>query len=271
MIKKIQNVYDYSDYRILLSDDFMARSANNYSYSLRAYSRDLSLSPGFVSDLLRGNKDLSPAKGRQVFALLSFENEELDYIEQLIIFKSSNNETVRKEASRYIQSRLNRAKFESDASKDLIIKSFAHFVIYGITRKLSELEKIFQFTDQFGLERPEVQMILGEFTTHQYIMETEGQYRVNDSKLTLSNHELMLTLLGQYANQLALQMEKKGGIQAPDRVAHGLILGLNQQTYDLAVETHKHFIKSLDRLANQTQQVDHFVFVSDFLFTLRAP
>jgi uncharacterized protein (TIGR02147 family) len=267
MIKKINNIYDYSDYRLLLADDFMARSANNYSYSLRAYARDLSLSPGFVSDVLRGNKDLSPAKGRQVFTLLQYEGEELDYIEKLIIFKSSPHEAARQDAYQYIHSRLNRVKFESDNSKDLIIQSFAHFTTYGITRKVNELSEILKFTEQLGLTADETKNALADFVQHQYIFESEGRYQVNDAKLTLTNHELLLSFLNQFNNHLASLIQKNGGIKPPENVAHGLILGLNQQSYDLALEAHKHFIKSMDRIANQSTTVDRFILLSDFMMT----
>lgn len=67
MIKKIHNPFDYVDYRLLLSDDFLARTSGNHGYSLRAYARDVDLSPSFVSDILRGRRELSPQKSEDVF------------------------------------------------------------------------------------------------------------------------------------------------------------------------------------------------------------
>lgn len=99
MVKKISNVFNFLNYRVLLNEDFLTRTMANHSYSLRAYSRDLSVSPGFLSDILKGKKDLSPSKGREVFRRLGFENAELDYIENLILFASSDNENVRQEAN----------------------------------------------------------------------------------------------------------------------------------------------------------------------------
>lgn len=271
MTKKINNVYDYADYRILLSDDFMARSANNYGYSLRAYSRDLSLSPGFLSDLLRGNKDLSPAKGRLVFSKLSFENDELDYIEKLIVFKSATDESQKQDAHNYIERRFNRTTLVGDNSKDLILKSATHFTLYGIARKSSTLESIFQITDQLEFSRADVTSAMQELVAENYIIEKENTYHVNDEKLTLTCHEGLIAVLKSFSAQVISMIEKKGGIKPPEAVANGLVLGLNEQSWELAVEAQKHFIKSLLRIANHTAPVDRFVMLSNFWLTVTRP
>ncbi|MBC7465346.1 MAG: TIGR02147 family protein [Bdellovibrio sp.] len=271
MNKKINNVYDYADYRILLSDDFMARSANNYGYSLRAYSRDLSLSPGFLSDLLRGNKDLSPAKGRLVFSKLSFENEELDYIEKLIVFKSATDDSQKQDAHNYIESRFNRTTLVGDNSKDLILKSSTHFAVYGIVRKVNNLEGVYQFTDQLEMPRAEVSAAVQELTEHHYFIQKDNTYQVNDEKLTLTSHEEIIPVLKKFSTQMIDMIAKNGGIKPPEAVANGLVLGLNEQSWDLAVEAQKHFIKSLLRIANHPGPVDRFVMLSNIWLTVKKP
>lgn len=271
MIRKIKNVYDYIDYRILLSDDFMARSSNNYSYSLRAYSRDLSLSPGFLSDLLRGNKDLSPAKGRKVFSTLSFDEAEVDYIEKLIIFKSSTDESQKQDAHNFIQSRFNKTSNIVDNSKDLILKSFIHLIVYGLTKKINDLSSIFSVTDQLELNRTDVQTALNEFVTEKYITEIDGQYFLSEINLTVRNNEFLLPTMNSLSNHMSHIMKKMGPLTAEGNVAHGFILGLNQQSHELAIEAHRHYVKSLSRIAAQPSEVDRFVFISDFFLVIKMP
>lgn len=270
MDKKIHNVFDYSNYLVLLSDDFMARSANNYGYSLRAYSRDLSLSPGFLSDLLRGNKDLSPAKGREVFSKLQFSNDEVDYIEKLIVFKSSPDESQRQDALQYIQSKFNKLNIKNDNSKDLILKSHVHFLLYGIIRRVHNKETIFNLTDNLSLDRNEVEKALNEYVLDNYIIEKDGQYQVNDIKLTINNHKNLYQTIGDLSVQINQALQKKAETNSPENMAHGLVLGLNQQSFDLAAEAHKHFIKSLYRIADHQAPVDRFVFVSNSWLTVKT-
>lgn len=271
MIKKIENVYDYLDYRILLSDDFMARSSNNLNYSLRAYSRDLSLSPGFLSDLLRGNKDLSPGKGRKVFSTLGFDDVEVAYIEKLIIYKSSTDESQKQDAHSYIQDQFNKTNSAIDNSKDLVLKSSIHFMIYGIAIKLNSLLDIFNMTDQLEISRSDVQNALNEFVAGQYLTEKDGQYFENKTNLAVRNNEFLLPTLTGFSNHITQIIKKNGPLKAGGNVAHGFIFGLNKQSHELAVEAHRHYVKSICRIANNPAPADRFIFVSDFFLVVKMP
>lgn len=44
----------------ILSDEFSRRKERNKSYSIRAFARDLQMSPGAASDLLKGKRKLTP-------------------------------------------------------------------------------------------------------------------------------------------------------------------------------------------------------------------
>lgn len=62
----------------------MSRSAANHNYSLRAYARDLGVSPGFLSDILRGKKHLSQENAKSIFTTLGFSDVEIEYVEKLV-------------------------------------------------------------------------------------------------------------------------------------------------------------------------------------------
>lgn len=46
----------------LLENELIQRKTDNSRYSLRAFARDLEISPGFLSHLIKGEKSLSPDK-----------------------------------------------------------------------------------------------------------------------------------------------------------------------------------------------------------------
>lgn len=48
------------NYRLLLNEEFANRKRKNPSYSLRAFSAGLSVSPSYLSRILSGDRDLSP-------------------------------------------------------------------------------------------------------------------------------------------------------------------------------------------------------------------
>jgi uncharacterized protein (TIGR02147 family) len=267
MVKKISNVFNYLNYRVLLNEDFLTRTMANHSYSLRAYSRDLSVSPGFLSDILKGKKDLSPNKGREVFRRLGFENTELDYIENLILLTSTDDENVRQEANSYIQRNYNRVGYKEAPGRQRIIESVEHFFVYCVVRKLSELTNIFIFTDEFGISREKVLDILNDFINDGYISESDGKYTVTDLMLVISTHKKMVEIAEQFVSKVMVLIKDNGGNRPPEASASGLVLGVDEESFKLVYETHIHCIKSLNRIASQSKGIDRFVYYGDAFYT----
>lgn len=268
MNKKIENVFDYLDYRLLLNDDFLERSNCNHSYSLRAYSRDLDVSPGFLSDVLRGNKALSPIKGRDVFAKIGLADHELLYAEKLVVVKNADNEVQKNEAEIFIQRHYNKNKFISDSKRDLYIKSLEHFIIYGIVRKTEKFEDVVSIAKQLGITKDQVDEILAEYKSEGYVVDSEGRLSALDEKILIRDHQRLVPMTIQFSNLIGNLIQSLGGMRVDDRTVHGLIVGLDQPSLDLAVEAHKHFIQTLHRLSQKNEKVEHFLFFSDMFLAL---
>lgn len=54
------------DYRSILREEFAARRIRNQRYSARAFSRDLGVSPGFLSQVLHGRKALNEERALKI-------------------------------------------------------------------------------------------------------------------------------------------------------------------------------------------------------------
>lgn len=63
------------DYRDLLRDELAARQLRKPTYSLRAFSRDLGVSPSHLSDLLILKKNLSEAKAGEILERLNWQED----------------------------------------------------------------------------------------------------------------------------------------------------------------------------------------------------
>jgi uncharacterized protein (TIGR02147 family) len=64
------------DYRGILQHELLKRLARNSQYSLRAFARDLDLSPGFLSALLGHRKGLSESRAASIATKLSLPDQE---------------------------------------------------------------------------------------------------------------------------------------------------------------------------------------------------
>jgi hypothetical protein len=240
----------------------------NHNYSLRAYSRDLELSPGFLSDVLRASKNLSPHKGREIFSKLGLFSDELDYIEQLIILKSSEDHAQREEANTYIQLHYNKTTYKNDESKVLIMQSAEHFLIYGITRCVFDISHILDFAQKLGITKKRVFEILNAFQKEGYIQETEGLFKVVNKDIFIRDHNQIISLVSELSVILGQLILNGGGIFVPERLAHCLVLGLDHQSFELVSEAHKHYIKNLHRISEKSKSVDRFVFITDLFLMI---
>jgi hypothetical protein len=270
MNKKIENVYDFLDYRILLNADFLERSNSNHSYSLRAYSRDLDVSPGFLSDVLRGKKALSVAKGREVFRKIGLLEDEIIYVESLITLKSSDDENLRADAQKFIQQRYNKAKFVPNSTRDLYIKTLAHFMVYGLIRKIDRLETVIRMAAKLGIESNEVVGIFEEFKQEGYVRETDGLLVAVDEKIVIREHARIVPIMTDFATHLGRLIEANGGMIAPDQTAHSFIIGLDQTSFEMAVEAQKHFIQTLHRLSQKNEKADRFLFYAELFLKIEV-
>ncbi len=62
------------DYRVMLKTELELRLKRNSRYSLRAMARDISLSPGFLNQVLSSKRNLSEHKAQQVAKALSWSS-----------------------------------------------------------------------------------------------------------------------------------------------------------------------------------------------------
>ncbi len=68
----------------VIHDEFQARLKKNSSYSIRAFARDLSLSPSALSDILNRKLGLSESKASEIAKKLNFEGDERKFFLTLV-------------------------------------------------------------------------------------------------------------------------------------------------------------------------------------------
>lgn len=267
MIRKIKNPFNYLNYTVLLNDDFMARTTSNHSYSLRAYARDLGVSPAFLSEVLRGRKVLSVPKSKMVFTKLGFEDSELEYIKNLVIAAGSTNPTEQQSAAAYISSKYNRVGYEETPGRTKIIETVDHFIVYCLTRKVSDLNIIQALAREFNIPTEKTISILNDFISEGYIKENDSNYFVTDLMLVVKTDKKMVEIAELFTLKIIDLLKQKGGNNLPEASASGLVLGLDEESFLLASDTHVHFIKSMNRIANQSKTTDRFVYIGNFFIT----
>lgn len=92
-----------ASYREILKSHLSERMENNARYSLRAFSRDLSISPSRLSEILNGKQGLSAKWAKKIANRLQLSSSETDDFCQRVIASDARAGRVRREAMRRLE------------------------------------------------------------------------------------------------------------------------------------------------------------------------
>ena len=105
---------------VYLSAELQSRRARRANYSLRAFARDLHLSPSTVSEILSGKVGLSPMKSRLVAKLLKLPSPHDEHFCDLISAKHARSDIERRSAQKRATNRLQASgAFDSERKESL--------------------------------------------------------------------------------------------------------------------------------------------------------
>ncbi|MEK6772894.1 MAG: DUF4423 domain-containing protein [Bdellovibrionota bacterium] len=127
---------------LLLKEEFIARKHKNVNYSLRAFSRDLKLSPSFLSGVLSGKKKISIDKALEVTRHLGWSWRET----QLFLQSAQLSHAKSKLAKNFLKSELQRTRtrygqFQKMNSRQFFAISDWYYVA------IMELTEVAEFSD----------------------------------------------------------------------------------------------------------------------------
>ncbi len=130
------------DYRGILQQELLKRLARNPQYSLRAFARDLDLSPGFLSALLGHRKGLSETRAASITQKLSLPDHEQKLFGLLVRLETT--ELPEEEAR--LQSQINEIYAAKQVQSQLHDVQFEYFKVIGewyhlAIRELVEFKK----------------------------------------------------------------------------------------------------------------------------------
>ncbi len=86
----------HQQYRTYLKSEFESRLGKNKKYSLRAYARDLMLSPQFLSHILSGKKHISVSTAVQISEKLNHSVIEASMFLDLILLSSVDHPLLKR-------------------------------------------------------------------------------------------------------------------------------------------------------------------------------
>ena len=78
----------------------------------------------------------------------------------------------------------------------------------------------------------------------------------------------MLLISSDFAKLIYNLINSQGGFKVPHSIAHSFLFPLNKQSFELAAEAHRHFIRSLNRISKKSSTQDFLALYSDIFTTV---
>lgn len=104
------------DYRFYLQVEFSKRLEKNARYSLRAYARDLKMSPGKLSEVLSKKQGLAVAKAQEIVEILNWDQDQSSWFNDLVLANHGKESFLKQAAKARIHERF---KLEGDNKKNV--------------------------------------------------------------------------------------------------------------------------------------------------------
>ncbi|MCT4642243.1 MAG: TIGR02147 family protein [Bacteriovoracaceae bacterium] len=99
-------------FRTILEEEFSFRVNENSSYSIRAFARDIGISPSQLSEVLSGKVGLSSKKAVVVAQNLGLSDKEVTLFKALVEFEHGRSEKIKNEAKDIIDSYEHSSKYK---------------------------------------------------------------------------------------------------------------------------------------------------------------
>lgn len=200
------------NYRLILGRELENRCAENEKYSLRAFSKDLGVSPSRISEILKSKQGLSVKAAEEIAEKLKFTIQEKAHFCQLV-----HSETARSNHSRRAQlKQLGTPVIEGaetvSAESMHWISDVRCFAILEILEKHPRIH-VKSMSDRLNIELPELQRLLKSLlASGEVVLKANGEYQV-PKKVTKSQDEIP-----SKAIQMLHQSAMREGIKAIDRL-----------------------------------------------------
>jgi uncharacterized protein (TIGR02147 family) len=169
-------ILQHRDYRTFLKEELERRAERNTGYSLRAFARDLAISPQMLSLVLNGKKSISQDIAASMANRLGFDPKEAGHFLDLAMLSQSRSSHVRAVLEFRIRERVASAdsRFKTlDVEAFKAIADWHHFAILALTEVEDFKSDAKWIADRLGVSTFEISQALERLKKLE-LLEQEG-------------------------------------------------------------------------------------------------
>lgn len=175
-------------YREILKKHFAERLEENPRYSLRAFSRDLAISPSRLSEILNGKQGLSGEWAEKISSRLQMNSRDAEDFYQKVLASDARAKGVRKAAIDRLEQASGQDYLAVQADTFKIIADWYHFALLELTKLKSFRPSSQWIAKKLGISVYEAKLA-GDRLARLGLLEKGrgGRWRLTNQTLTTSN------------------------------------------------------------------------------------
>lgn len=189
-----------------LRNELESRQARRSGYSLRAFARDLNLSPSTLSEILSHKVGLSPERGHSIARRLKLSSPHDEHFCDLIMARHARSAATRSEARIRADARMRSANSVIALDKFAVISDWYHYAILELVDLSPLYHDVKRLARALGLDRKTVQGALERLVRVGELEVAPDRWRTM-SAVTTAGDEVPSQALKKFHSQILRRAE----------------------------------------------------------------
>ncbi len=252
---------DFNHLSGVLSFELMCRKDLNASYSLRAFSKQLSIAPSQLSLILKNKKGISVKKAQVVAKALGYDSSKQIWFEHLVQKDFSKSPSQRKISKDFIKKYKNGVLTKSVSQPKFKIDWY-HFAIRRMTL-LEDFKLDAKWISQrLGINQAEADQAINDLKKHKLIRKNKSKYTSINNLSFYFNDENAAQRLLEINDNLTKKMNEKIMKNKENNIYYGShYLTINSSKLKNIKKISKNFEDQIDDLTYKKNPHDSVIVV----------
>ncbi len=255
------NIYDYDDYRAYINDYLQLKQASHKAFSLRAFAKKINLSPGHLSLILSGKKNLSEEHADVLCDNFKFTDKDRVFFHLLVEYAHSSLK-VKDSILRKINIEKSKSVLLDVAITERMSKiNWYHLYIliaFGIVKTIDKLENL--MTEQAGIEKKLIRQSISDLLAQGLLKEEGESYKRTSKRLVLSSSVQNSILKTMHLDYLKKNEEFVSSRGTDDRYSITEFISIPEDKYDEVKKLTNEYLDELTALNNPKKKSSNNVF-----------
>ncbi len=172
-----------------LQTEFLQRRGRNPHYSLRAFARDLELSPSTLCEFLKGKASLSAERAMELGKKIDLAEMQIEHFADLVTLRFSAMEQRRREARRRIEHRFEQQKSYLPLEKFAVVSNWYHMVILGLVELSDKYHSVEVLAETLDLSEVETSMAVETLMTVGLLVKEGPRWKIAQAQTLVGNQQ----------------------------------------------------------------------------------